>query len=245
MAFPASPSNNQVWKEGNRSFVYDSTLGTWDQLGEIESSQSRGAGGGGSISAAGLRGTILDTVTFPPGHVIQTRVGLLLEANGEAGTSYSTSSAALSGTLNGNGMFVIRGANSKMPLEIRDFNATSGNLLVAWFTIPGQNGGTGNVSRWSLGVQFGAANKREFNVMGYKSYSGSTYDSAHPCHVVHKLTSNLTNATIHALLRLEEQSKTHTMRWNGMNSGGATNLGSSGGDYVTHDSHLTVMEVQQ
>jgi hypothetical protein len=32
MAFPASPSNNQVHKEGNRSFVYDSTLGVWDQV---------------------------------------------------------------------------------------------------------------------------------------------------------------------------------------------------------------------
>jgi hypothetical protein len=36
MAFPASPSNNQVHKEGNRSFVYDSTLGTWDQVKEID-----------------------------------------------------------------------------------------------------------------------------------------------------------------------------------------------------------------
>ena len=32
MAFPASPSNNQVHNEGNRSFVYDSALGTWDQV---------------------------------------------------------------------------------------------------------------------------------------------------------------------------------------------------------------------
>ena len=34
MAFPTSPSNNQVHKEGNRAFVYDSTLGTWDQVRE-------------------------------------------------------------------------------------------------------------------------------------------------------------------------------------------------------------------
>jgi hypothetical protein len=36
MAFPASPSNNEVHKEGNQSFVYDSTLGTWDQVKEID-----------------------------------------------------------------------------------------------------------------------------------------------------------------------------------------------------------------
>ena len=33
MAFPASPSDNQVHKETNgRSYVYDSTLGTWDRI---------------------------------------------------------------------------------------------------------------------------------------------------------------------------------------------------------------------
>jgi len=36
MAFPASPSNNQIHKETgtNRLFVYDSTLGVWDQVKE-------------------------------------------------------------------------------------------------------------------------------------------------------------------------------------------------------------------
>ena len=34
MAFPTSPSNNQVHKENNRAFVYDSTLGVWDQVKE-------------------------------------------------------------------------------------------------------------------------------------------------------------------------------------------------------------------
>ena len=37
MAFPTSPSNNQVHKEGNRAFVYDSTSGTWDHLRESTS----------------------------------------------------------------------------------------------------------------------------------------------------------------------------------------------------------------
>ena len=32
MAFPTNPSDNDVHKEGNRSFVYDSTLGVWDRL---------------------------------------------------------------------------------------------------------------------------------------------------------------------------------------------------------------------
>ena len=36
MAFPTSPSNNQVHKEGNRAFVYDSALGVWDKVIEPE-----------------------------------------------------------------------------------------------------------------------------------------------------------------------------------------------------------------
>ena len=35
MAFPASPSNNDVHKEGSRSFVYDSTLAVWDQTKQL------------------------------------------------------------------------------------------------------------------------------------------------------------------------------------------------------------------
>jgi hypothetical protein len=66
MAFPASPSNNQVHKEGNRAFVYDSTLGVWDQVREADSAENEILSGnidGGTIGAG---------VTFPAGHVIQT-----------------------------------------------------------------------------------------------------------------------------------------------------------------------------
>ena len=37
MAFPTSSlTNNQVHKEGNRAFVYDSALGVWDQVREVD-----------------------------------------------------------------------------------------------------------------------------------------------------------------------------------------------------------------
>ena len=69
MAFPASPSNNQVHKEGNRSFVYDSTLGTWDQVPETDSLYKESGGGVlGNINA----GTLGSGVTFPAGHIVQT-----------------------------------------------------------------------------------------------------------------------------------------------------------------------------
>ena len=75
MAFPASPSNNQVHKEGNRAFVYDSTLGVWDQVQETDRLSAEAGGGvlgtvfGGTL---GSGTTIGAGVTFPAGHVVQT-----------------------------------------------------------------------------------------------------------------------------------------------------------------------------
>jgi len=40
MAFPTSPSNNQVHSEGNRKWVWDSASSTWDQVGESAGVQS-------------------------------------------------------------------------------------------------------------------------------------------------------------------------------------------------------------
>ena len=57
MAFPTtSLANNQVHKEGNRAWVYDSTAGVWDQVTEVDTPPNPLHAG----------------VTFPAGHVIQT-----------------------------------------------------------------------------------------------------------------------------------------------------------------------------
>ena len=74
MAFPASPSNNQVHKEGDKTFVYDTALGggsvgVWDQVKEANSQET------GSITnttlGSGITGTLGSGVTFPAGHVVQ------------------------------------------------------------------------------------------------------------------------------------------------------------------------------
>ena len=62
MAFPTSSlTNNQVHKEGNRAFVYDSALGVWDQVRETDRTENKI-----------LQGEIGAGVTFPAGHVVQT-----------------------------------------------------------------------------------------------------------------------------------------------------------------------------
>ena len=83
MAFPTSPSNNDVHKEGNRSFVYDSTLGTWDQVKETDRfSVEAGGGVAHDLTRTG--------VTFPAGHVLQVLYHSQVEADGDTGTSSST-----------------------------------------------------------------------------------------------------------------------------------------------------------
>ena len=68
MAFPTSPSNNQVHKEGTRSFVYDSTLGVWDQIKETDRFNRTGLLDSDEV------GVIGSGVTFPSGHVVQDKV---------------------------------------------------------------------------------------------------------------------------------------------------------------------------
>ena len=67
MAFPTSPSNNQVHKEGNRAFVYDSALGTWDQVRETNSDSVSSLFHGTQNKM--WSGEIDNEVTFPSGHV--------------------------------------------------------------------------------------------------------------------------------------------------------------------------------
>ena len=68
MAFPTSPSNNQVHKEGNRSFVYDSTLGVWDRVEETDRFNRTGLLDSDEV------GVIGSEVTFPSGHVVQDKL---------------------------------------------------------------------------------------------------------------------------------------------------------------------------
>ena len=44
MAFPTSPSDNQIYKIGNRAWVYDSTLGVWDQVADNDTDASNLSG---------------------------------------------------------------------------------------------------------------------------------------------------------------------------------------------------------
>ena len=66
MAFPTSPSNNQVHKEGNRSFSYDSTAGVWDRIAETDRFQRTGLFAGGEVGELG------SNFKFPQGALVKT-----------------------------------------------------------------------------------------------------------------------------------------------------------------------------
>lgn len=63
MAFPTSSlTNNQVHKEGNRAFVYDSALGVWDQVRETDRTENKilsGEIGAGVTGLAGIKHSAL------------------------------------------------------------------------------------------------------------------------------------------------------------------------------------------
>ena len=68
MAFPASPSNNQVHKETNgKTFVYDSALGTWDRVADTDKQEGQVPQGSNDY----FEGVLTDATTFPGGHIIQ------------------------------------------------------------------------------------------------------------------------------------------------------------------------------
>ena len=66
MAFPTgSIADNTVYKIGNRAWVYDSTLGVWDQVADNDTDAS-------NLSGTLGRGITMSGVTFPAGHIVQT-----------------------------------------------------------------------------------------------------------------------------------------------------------------------------
>ncbi len=79
MAFPTSSlTNNQVHKEGNRAFVYDSALGVWDQVRETDRTENKI-----------IQGEIGSGVAFPAGHAVQVKKNIMNGQNTNAGTGWT------------------------------------------------------------------------------------------------------------------------------------------------------------
>jgi len=103
MAFPTSPSNNQVHQEGNRAWVYDSGISVWDQVAPADFHD-------GQIQSSG---EISSNVQFPKGHVLQTFYAeddggeFTIADPSHANTAYSEIDVTISGGKPGNSIVVI------------------------------------------------------------------------------------------------------------------------------------------
>ena len=86
MAFPTSPSNNQVHKEGQRAFVYDSALGVWDQIRTPARTENNLSHTTGSLS-----GSVAERIDFPEGHIIQAFTSTVSAARTSNSTSFQPS----------------------------------------------------------------------------------------------------------------------------------------------------------
>ena len=103
MAFPASPSNNDVHKEGNRAFVYDSALGVWDQVRESDSLV---------VDFLPMRAdtTVLTSSdTFPAGHVLQVVNGKNNTQIGKNDTAEFVITTATITPTNSSSKFLVKG----------------------------------------------------------------------------------------------------------------------------------------
>jgi hypothetical protein len=104
MAFPTSSlTNNQVHKEGNRVWVYDSTLGVWDKVAANDTNISD------------QTGTLGSGVTFPAGHILQVVSTLTTTQAVQTITTSDTQVGLLTKTI------TPKGANSDFLVVVRWF----------------------------------------------------------------------------------------------------------------------------
>ena len=192
MAFTTSGlSNNQVHKEGNRAFVYDSALGTWDQIRETDRTENKL-----------LSGEIGVGVKFPPGHVIN-----YWSQSRSSGTAviHHTLTAAFTkidfgGTFDIFGVTATQNNKLRMTMANMNWHANDDNTYATslMVTTDGVTGASGNIlGHWS----------------GYMNDAGSRYL---PLTFVWEYTvpASFTNKTLSVVTRKQTGAPGGSWSWN-------------------------------
>ena len=151
MAFPASPSNNQIHKESgqNRAWVYDSATGTWDQVRETDS----------TLSAAAKSG-----VSFPVGHIIQT-VNNSYSAANSTSASTTTFSKVVDSSGNANWNATIQGVTAGNDILVHC-------IFNGYVTNNGTNqGGAWGIIRGSTSVYYHTGRYNDWDSLNHYWYS--------------------------------------------------------------------------
>ena len=148
MAFPTSPSNNQVHKEGNRAFVYDSTLGVWDQVRETDRTENKI-----------LSGDIGSGVTFPTGHIVQTKM-------------ISFNAAGTARNMNTSTTYLIMDLGQG-PMQLSGITMTQGNLCHC--TLGGMNWLSETDNTYSTFIQIWDGSAARFTYEFYSDQNSGMY----------------------------------------------------------------------
>jgi len=192
-----------------------------------------------NITTGTHSGIISNSATFPAGHVVQVKRIYLKGNTSTVNLTYSTNGSALNGTLDSNGIYRLKNAESEY-LTIPSFSATSGNLLIGWVSYLGV-GSPASACNFSYGIEWGSASLRTWSSQGYNNQN---YTHGHSFMTSTVLGSSLNSVNVHALLRMEELNKTFSYRFH-INSTDTTNWGTEGDSDQSCDISMTIMEIQQ
>ena len=165
MAFPTSGlSNNQVHKEGNRAFVYDSALGVWDQVRETDRTENKILSGEIGSAVTGNPTLNLTSATFPAGHIRYLASSAFQSNNGISADQYLTP-ALSTGTFTAGSRILVQCQIGSV------YRVTDNTNGYGYGNICGVSSSTGTASHSGLGDTSGGT--RVFWEFGYHAEAGT------------------------------------------------------------------------
>jgi len=176
-------------------------------------------------------------VPRPVGQVVQTKRTYITSGNTTTEKTYASGGSS-SGTLDSSTIYELK--NVAGHALNMDLTATSGNLLVGWFTYMGINS-PASACAYAFGIEWGSAARRTYSTQGYNN---QVYMPPAMQLTSVILDADLDNVKVRAIIRLEELNKTFRFRNWGANPA-ATNYGTLGATNVTTDYYMIVQEIQQ
>ena len=199
MAFPTtSLVNNQVHKEGNRAWVYDSTVGVWDQVSDNDTDASNLSGVLGSTLSGVLGSTVTggsgleavpgryfyvnknnssnQTVAADQFTLITWDTGVQSHSSFSLSNEYFTAVAADAG----NWFFIIQGSfyvdDGTMQNPLLNFYLNDANIMGGYKFIDN----TSNVIRHFTAITQGIINISSGDTVKAKGYCGGTDNGSSP-----------------------------------------------------------------
>ena len=220
----------------------DGVTATTAELNALDVSEASGAD-----ATTFLRGDATWAVPATPaaaaGTVVQVqRASIVSTATSGGAITYTTAAGAVSATLDTNGIWRWKNADGDY-LTIPSFSASSGNMVVGWWSGGGVNS-AGTAASFSLGIEWGSAARRTFS-HGGGHFTDQYYPGPINHHSSYILDGDLSNVNVHAIIKINNSSNTFAVRVEtGFYNTSTANFAQWGAsDGVVY--HMTIMEIKQ